>query len=134
MITKEDIDPLRYKTDIEEYNDRYKEDGSLLNDLAAYSQWAEGLVLTKGDTRLLENILGLVGEAGEVAEKLKKSLRDGNKLDIAGLKLELGDVLYYIAVTANHIGSDLQEIAEINMEKLNSRKERGVLQGSGDNR
>ena len=134
MITKEDIDALRYKTDIEAYNDKYKEDGTLVNELAAYSHWAEGLVLTKGDNRLLENILGLVGEAGEIAEKLKKSLRVGNNLDIAGLKLELGDLLYYIAVTANHIGSNLQEIAEINIEKLNSRKERGVLQGSGDNR
>ena len=136
MITQEDIQALRYKTDIEDmqYYDKFKEDGTPQNELAAYSQWAEGLVLTKGYTRLLENILGIVGEAGEVAEKLKKSLRDGATFDKEGVKLELGDVLYYIAITANGIGSNLQEIAELNIKKLNSRKERGVLQGSGDNR
>jgi len=134
MITQEDIDSIRYKTDIEEYNDKFNADGIPLNALAAYSQWAEGLVLTKGYTRLLENILGLVGETGEVAEKLKKSLRDGATFDNDGVKLELGDILCYLALTANCIGSNLQEIAELNMKKLNSRKERGVLQGSGDNR
>jgi len=136
MITQEDIQALRYKTDIEDmqYYDKFKEDGTPVNALAAYSQWAEGLVLTKGYTRLLENILGLVGETGEVAEKLKKSLRDGATFDNDGVKLELGDILCYLALTANCIGSNLQEIAELNMKKLNSRKERGVLQGSGDNR
>jgi NTP pyrophosphatase (non-canonical NTP hydrolase) len=134
MITQEDIESIQYKTDIEDYNNNFNEDGTPVNALAAYSQWAEGLVLTKGYTRLLENILGLVGETGEVAEKLKKSLRDGATFDNDGVKKELGDILYYLAVTANCIGSNLQEIAEINMEKLNSRKERGVLQGSGDNR
>ena len=104
------------------YFDKFTEDGIPKNDLAAYSQWAEGLVLTKGYTRILENVLGIVGEAGEVAEKLKKSLRDGATFDKEGVKLELGDVLYYIALTANVIGSNLQEIAELNMEKLNSRK------------
>jgi len=127
MITEKDVADLRYY-------DKFKEDGTPQNELAAYSQWAEGLVLTKGYTRLLENILGIVGEAGEVAEKLKKSLRDGATFDKEEVKLELGDVLYYIAITANGIGSNLQEIAELNIKKLNSRKERGVLQGSGDNR
>jgi len=127
MITEKDVADLRYY-------DKFKEDGTPQNELAAYSQWAEGLVLTKGYTRLLENILGIVGEAGEVAEKLKKSLRDGATFDKEGVKLELGDVLYYIAITANGIGRNLQEIAELNIKKLNSRKERGVLQGSGDNR
>ena len=134
MITQEDIDSIRYKTDIEEYNDKFNEDGIPKNDLAAYSQFVEGLILTKGYTRLLENILGLVGETGEVAEKLKKSLRDGATFDIEGTQKELGDTLFYVTAISNCIGSNLQEIAEINMEKLNSRKERGVLQGSGDNR
>mgnify|MGYP003121928485 FL=1 len=134
MITQEDIDSIRYKTDIEEYNDKFNEDGIPKNDLAAYSQWVEGKIITKGMTRQVENILGLVGEAGEVAEKLKKSLRDGAVLDKEGMIKELGDVLFYVAACANFYGSTLEKVANLNMKKLNSRKERGVLQGSGDNR
>ena len=134
MITQEDIDSIRYKTDIEEYNDKFNEDGIPRNALAAYSQWAEDKVITKGVTRQIENVLGLVGEAGEVAEKLKKSLRDGAVLDKEGMIKELGDVLFYVAACANFYGSTLEKVANLNMKKLNSRKKRGVLQGSGDNR
>ena len=134
MITQEDIDSIRYKTDIEEYNDKFNEDGIPKNDLAAYSQWVEGKIITKGMTRQVENILGLVGEAGERAEKLKKSLRDGAVLDKEGMIKELGDVLFYVAACANFYGSTLEKVANLNMKKLNSRKKRGVLQGSGDNR
>jgi len=134
MITQEDIDIIRYRTDIDEYNDKFNEDGTPKNDLAAYSQWVEGKILTKGRERQIENTLGLVGEAGEVAEKLKKSIRDYNKLDKEGMLKELGDVLFYVAALANFYGGTLQTIAEQNTEKLNSRQERGVLRGSGDNR
>jgi len=134
MITQEDIDSIRYKTDIEEYNDKFNAEGIPRNDLAAYSQWVEGKIITKGMTRQVENILGLVGEAGEVAEKLKKSLRDGAVLDKEGMIKELGDVLFYVAACANFYGSTLEKVANLNMKKLNSRKKRGVLQGSGDNR
>ena len=134
MITQEDIDSIRYKTDIEEYNDKFNEDGIPKNDLAAYSQWVEGKIITKGMTRQVENILGLVGEAGEVAEKLKKSLRDGAVLDKEGMIKELGDVLFYVAATANFYGSTLERVANLNRTKLDSRQKRGVLKGSGDNR
>ena len=77
--------------------------------------------------------LGLTGEAGEYAEKIKKFIRDG-VLDPKQAALELGDVLWYVTRSANELGFNLQEIAEMNVEKLQSRKERGVLQGSGDNR
>lgn len=82
--------------------------------------------------------LGLVGEAGEVAEKVKKIIRDQdgvlteeNKIEIGK---ELGDVLWYIAIMADEMGLTLQTVAEENLKKLWSRKERGVLGGSGDNR
>jgi len=77
--------------------------------------------------------LGLAGEAGEVAEKIKKYIRDG-ELDKDSVAKELGDVLWYIANLASDLDIDLDVIAHNNIEKLFSRKERGVLHGSGDNR
>jgi NTP pyrophosphatase (non-canonical NTP hydrolase) len=82
--------------------------------------------------------LGLCGEAGECAEKVKKAIRDdaGALTDErrAALAAELGDVLWYAAQLATEAGLDLDEIAHHNLAKLLSRQERGVLQGSGDSR
>ncbi len=82
--------------------------------------------------------LGLVGEAGEIADKLKKVIRDdGNVLTeekTQELKKELGDVLWYLATLSYELGFTLDEVAKLNLEKLASRKERGALGGSGDNR
>ena len=76
-------------------------------------------------------VLGLTSEAGEVAGKAKKLIRDGTESDLAS---EIGDVLWYCAMLADYLGSDLGKIMEDNLEKLQSRKKRGVLGGSGDNR
>ncbi|MFA5742471.1 MAG: nucleoside triphosphate pyrophosphohydrolase family protein [Candidatus Paceibacterota bacterium] len=82
--------------------------------------------------------LGLVGEAGEVAEKIKKIIRDGDSViseeKKAELAKELGDVLWYIANLAEELGVKLEDVAKGNMEKLRSRQERGKLHGEGDNR
>lgn len=82
--------------------------------------------------------LGLAGEAGEIANKVKKILRDNAgvmKEDVRqNLISELGDVLWYIAALATDLKADLSEVANQNIEKLNSRKNRGVIGGSGDNR
>lgn len=78
--------------------------------------------------------LGLVGEAGEISEKVKKWLRGDRELDREGLLKELGDPLWYIASLADDLGFTLQEVVDANHDKLTSRKERGVLKGSGDDR
>lgn len=82
--------------------------------------------------------LGLAGEAGEVANKIKKIMRDDNNqitpLKKEELKDELGDVLWYVAQLATEAGLNLDEIAENNIEKLMSRHKRSRLSGSGDNR
>ena len=82
--------------------------------------------------------LGLVGEAGEVADKVKKILRDKkgvfDKDSKDAIKFELGDVLWYISQLSSELGYELEEVANANLQKLNSRKSRGKIQGSGDNR
>jgi len=82
--------------------------------------------------------LGLVGESGEIAEKIKKVLRDddGQLSDEKKKEIgkELGDVLWYIAQLATELNVDLDEIAQGNIDKLYSRLNRGVIGGSGDNR
>lgn len=100
----------------------------------SYSQWVEGKIITEGNDRLIENTLGLVGEAGEVAEKIKKMIRDNKKVTNGEIALEIGDVLFYAAALGNYLGYTFDEIIEMNVNKLDSREKRGVLQGDGDNR
>lgn len=82
--------------------------------------------------------LGITGEAGEVAEKVKKIFRDDNnkltKKRIGQIKKELGDLLWYIAQTATELDVSLDEVAKENLKKLFSRKKRGKIKGDGDDR
>ena len=100
----------------------------LIAQTAMYPMVGEGTQMS-----LAYTALGLTGESGEFSEKVKKWIRDGtiNKQEAAK---ELGDVLWYLTASARELGYSLQDIAEMNMVKLLSRKERGVLGGSGDNR
>lgn len=87
---------------------------------------------------LMYRTLGLVGEAGEVAEKIKKILRDKDgqmsAADKQEIIKELGDVLWYIQALADVLEVPLSQVAKVNLEKIHSRKARGVTKGSGDNR
>ena len=82
--------------------------------------------------------LGLVGEAGEIANKVKKVYRDKmgrfSKEDRKEIGKEIGDVLWYCAALCTDLGLELDEQASLNLAKLQSRLERGTITGSGDNR
>lgn len=108
-----------------------------------YQVAAESTNLTPGKGEVLsvefmDKVLGLVGESGEFADKVKKILRDDDaKMSEEKRQLlikELGDVLWYIALLAKHLDMPLEEIAKLNIEKLKSRQVRGTLSGSGDKR
>lgn len=94
-------------------------------------------------------VLSLCGEAGELANKVKKILRDGleykpdearpeNREKVAAFNLdlakELGDALWYVALVAHELGWSLENVATLVLAKVSIRRERGMLQGSGDNR
>ncbi len=107
-------------------------------DLNEYQKRAMEIAKYPSEYDVIYPALGLTGEAGEVADKVKKVIRDNHglfddkqKVEIAK---ELGDVLWCIAAMSNDLGYDLDTIANMNIAKLSSRKERGVIGGEGDNR
>lgn len=122
MISQDDIDAFA--------DDLRNQPVQGLND---YQMKAVSFAVYPATHKVLYPTLGLCGEAGEVAEKVKKQVRDGvfNRHEVAK---ELGDVLWYLANVSNDIGYSLKEIANMNVDKLKGRKERDVIKGSGDNR
>ena len=103
-----------------------------------YQIKAKSTDIYPADRALDCHVLGLTNEAGEVAGKLKKIYRDanGNFSDdaIQQIALELGDVLWYLALIAEDLLYSLEDIAAMNINKLSDRKERNKLNGSGDHR
>lgn len=108
-------------------------------------QARETFLLANHNVAQLYLALGMCGEAGEAAEKIKKAIR--NKLvndpneslvisskdcDVELIKKELGDQLWYIANIAEEFGWSLEEVAQLNLDKLSDRKDRGVVNGEGD--
>jgi len=108
-----------------------------------YSQKALSTLTSTHDygdisSELMAQVLGLIGESSEVAEKFKKIIRDKSGVltdeDRQEIVKELGDILWYVNSVATLMGSNLEEVASKNLEKVLSRKERGQIHGSGDNR
>jgi NTP pyrophosphatase (non-canonical NTP hydrolase) len=114
----------------EYYNEVYKSRQMGLND---YQKAASRTAIYKAEHSILYPALGLAGEAGEVSNKVKKMLRDGN-FDKQGIAAEIGDVLWYLAALSRDLNIDLHDLAMQNLEKLYGRKARGKLSGSGDKR
>ncbi len=104
--------------------------------LSAYQIAARRTAIYPEEAKVTYPALGLAGEVGEVCNKIKKVTRDGLSIDDirSDLFKELGDVLWYLSALAHDLDISLENLAEQNLEKLQTRQERGTLQGSGDNR
>lgn len=102
-------------------------------ELDEYQEQARETFIVDED-RLAYLGLGLNGEAGEVAEKLKKVIRGDHDTPRQALQRELGDVLWYTAVLASELDISLSDVADENLAKLDSREHRGELRGDGDDR
>jgi NTP pyrophosphatase (non-canonical NTP hydrolase) len=104
-------------------------------DMNDYQKLAMKTAIFPTDMGVYYATLGLAGEAGEIANKVKKFIRDGHSVEKEKeLISELGDVLWYVAAVADVIGVSLEDVAKDNMYKLAERQRNGTLQGSGDNR
>ena len=127
---------------LEEEAKKFMQDKLIITEVmtAEFYEMKAGQTAIFPKTQALEYLaLGLTSEAGEVAGKVKKLIRDGE--DVEGFELkklaiasEIGDVLWYCAMMAKEVGVPLNEIMKENLKKLHGRKERGTLQGSGDDR
>ena len=109
-----------------------------VSDLDMYQQVAKTTAIYPREQAIIYPTLGLTGEAGEVANKVKKIIRDGtnknNENLVQEISAEIGDCLWYISVLADDIGVKLSDIANGNIEKLANRKKKGTIHGAGDDR
>lgn len=106
--------------------------------LNEYQQHALETAIYPDDRRIIYPTLGLTGEAGEVADKVKKVIRDAHEEFTPERRLEIvkeiGDVLWYCATLSRDLGYELEEVAQMNVDKLRSRMQRHLISGNGDNR
>jgi len=120
VITLDDINAFQY----------YNQDPL---DMDKYQQQAVTTAIYDKKHAIIYPALGLAAEAGEVANKVKKIMRDG-KLDREGIASEIGDCLWYIAALCRDLNIDMETVAYENLEKLHGRQKRGTLRGNGDKR
>ena len=101
-----------------------------------YDEFVKSMKVYPEKHKIVYPTLGMMGEASECSEKVKKWLRGDNNGVLNKLELakEIGDVLWYLSSLADDIGYSLSEIAEMNINKLNKRKENGTIKGAGDSR
>lgn len=100
-----------------------------------FSDYQSGAMSTRLATADLEYaVLNLAGEAGEITSKFAKARRDQTPIDVEAVALECGDVMWSLALIAEELGISMAQMAQMNLDKLASRKIRGQLGGSGDYR
>lgn len=103
-------------------------------DFDTYQRFTEETAIYPDDKAVMYLALGAAGEAGEIAEKVKKSVREDDPSYLEDLESEIGDELWYLARLADELGLSFEDIAVQNVEKLTDRKKRDVLKGEGDDR
>ena len=118
MINETDIEAFKY------YNSQ---------DMDDYQKNAAETAIYSSKHAVIYPALGLATEAGEVANKVKKILRDGD-FDRKAIADEIGDCLWYIAALCRDLNISMNDVAKTNLFKLQDRQKRGVISGSGDNR
>ena len=103
---------------------------------AEYQTEARKTAAYDPDLKITYSTMGLVGEAGELANKVKKLLRGDDNRDelLDGVKAEMGDVLWYLSALADDIGIPLSDVAAENIAKIRDRQARGKIKGGGDYR
>ena len=118
--------------------DQWLKEKYSMSDFNSYQRSATKTAIYPPEHKILYPALGLAGEAGEVANKVKKVMRDGVENQVDDWKeqiaSEIGDVLWYCAALATDLNMQLGMIAALNEKKLRDRFDRGKLNGSGDNR
>jgi len=120
LISREDIEAFEYFSQTE-------------MEMNVYQNAAAQTAIYKHEHQVIYPALGLAAEAGEVANKVKKILRDG-KFDREAIADEVGDCLWYIAALCRDLNVSMSDLAAANLKKLQDRKERGVISGNGDKR
>lgn len=106
--------------------------------LDEYQQQALATAIYPREAGIVYPVLGLAGESGEVADKVKKTIRDHGGVFDESIRTEIakeaGDIMWYLAALARELGISLEDIARMNIDKITSRQKRGKLHGDGDNR
>lgn len=120
--------------DLEKRVEHIEEYAIRKSDFDYYQEFVKSMKVYPEKHAIVYPALGITGEGGEIAEKVKKWLRGDRELDKLELLKEAGDVLWYLASLADDLGYTMQQMVDENIKKLSSRKERGVQKGSGDNR
>jgi NTP pyrophosphatase (non-canonical NTP hydrolase) len=137
-------DPVRWKIFVKEWNDLVDKTKTIAGcsikwykrmTFVEYTDFVKGMKVYPEKYKIIYPAMKLNGEAGEVAEKVGKWMRgDKGELDKTDMLKELGDVLWYVTSMADDFGATLEDVVNMNVEKLTKRKEQGLIKGDGDNR